>query len=231
MNANELRSRRKFLGKMLGAATAASLPLAEMSTAGAAEGSDHDAWLAKMTGNHKCFFDFPNHKRGAPLVHILNYVGTYQAAYGADVADINTVGTLYSIGPDSSITMAFSDAMWRKYRFGEYQSLNDPQTQKPAVRNLFYKTLDGDEIPRVGPIGPFADASVSAMQEKMGTVFLLCQNAAVALGMDLERLGIGAAADNTADLLANLQPGIIVVPAMVIAIEKAQGAGMAYNKQ
>ena len=30
---------------------------------------------------------------------------------------------------------------------------------------------------------------------------------------------------------ANLLPGVVIVPAMVIAIEKAQGAGIAYNRQ
>jgi intracellular sulfur oxidation DsrE/DsrF family protein len=30
---------------------------------------------------------------------------------------------------------------------------------------------------------------------------------------------------------ANMLTGVVVVPAMVIAIEKAQGAGIAYNRQ
>ena len=56
---------------------------------------------------------------------MLNFIGTYQSAYGADIADISTIGTLYSVGPESSITMAFNNAMWAKYKFGEYQSLTD----------------------------------------------------------------------------------------------------------
>ncbi|MDA0993691.1 MAG: hypothetical protein O3A13_08665 [Proteobacteria bacterium] len=231
MKTTNITARRKFLGKMLGAATAATLPLARLSTASAAETSGHDKWLDSMTGNHKCLFDFPQHGRGAGLVHIYNYIATYQAAYGADVSDISTVGTLYSVGANSSIPMAFTDEMWGKYKFGEYMSLDDPQTGKPAVRNLFYKTMDGDELPRVGTIGPFPDASVSALQANMGTIFLLCNNAAIALGMDLSRLGFGAAADITAELKSNLMPGIQVVPAMVIAIEKAQAAGISYNRQ
>ncbi len=132
MRSHYLKTRRKFLGRMLGAATAASLPLAKMSSAAAAETNDHDSWLAGITGSHKCFFDFPNHKKGAPLVHILNYIATYQAAYGADTSDISTVGTLYAIGPDSSIPMAFNDDMWGTYKFGEYLSLDDPQTGNAA---------------------------------------------------------------------------------------------------
>ena len=165
------------------------------------------------------------------MVHIYNYIGTYMAAYGAAVSDVSTIGTLYSVGQNSSIPMAFTDDMWVKYRFGEYLNLDDPRTGKPAVRNLFYKTLEGDELPRIGTIGPFPDASMSALQAKMGTVFLLCGNAATALGMDLARLGFGSAADITAELKANLVPDIHVVPAMVIAIEKAQAEGIAYNKQ
>jgi len=216
---------------MLGAATVATLPVAKLSTAAAAAASEHDKWLDGITGSHKCMFDFPQHKNGAGLVHILNYIATYQAAYGADVADVSTVGTLYSVGGDSSIPMAFNDDMWGKYKFGEYMSLDDPQTGKPAVRNLFYETLEGDELPRVGAIGPFADGSISALQANMGTTFLLCNNAAIALGMDLERLGFGAAAEITDELKANVMPGIHLVPAMVIAIEKAQAAGISYNKQ
>ena len=65
----------------------------------------------------------------------------------------------------------------------------------------------------------------------MGTTFLLCNNATIALSMDLSMKGFGEIDAIGADLRANIMPGIHVVPAMVIAIEKAQGAGIAYNKQ
>jgi hypothetical protein len=227
------KSRRAFLGKVIGVATAASLPVAKMSGASAAavEMDTRDSWIGEVTGDHKCLFDFPAHKKGAGLVHIYNYIATYQAAYGADVSDVGTVGTLYSVGPDSSIAMAFTDDMWAKYKFGEYMSLNDPQTGKPAVRNLFYETKEGDEVPRVGPIGPFPQASISALQRDMGTVFLLCNNAVTALSMHLGMMGHGEMEAIAADLKNHVHEGIHLVPAMVIAIEKAQAAGISYNKQ
>ena len=230
MSSTDTRSRRRFLGTILGATTAATLPMAT-TTAVAAEIDSQDAWLADIDGKHKCLFDFPAHKNGAGLVHIFNYITTYQMDYDIDSSDIATIGTLYSAGPASSVTMAFNDAMWEKYRFGEYHSLDDPGTGKPATRNLFYKHMDGDELPRVGAIGPFPDASVSALQEKSGTVFLLCNNAMMATAMDLSRLGRGQTEEIYADLKANIQPGVHLVPAMVIAIERAQAAGIAYNKQ
>ena len=214
MNDNEGNSRRLFLGTMVGAATAASLPLGAAGTAA-----------------HRCFFDFPQHKKGAGLVHILNYVATYKDAYGADIGDINSIGTFYAIGPNSSIAMGFNDDMWSKYRLGEYLELDDPQTGKAAARNLFYKTMDGDEVPRVGPLGPFADASISSLSKNFGTTFLMCNNALMAVSMDLERVGRGKTDEIYADLKANLIDEVHLIPAMVIAIEKAQAAGIAYNKQ
>ena len=233
MSSKKNKSRRAFLGKMVGMATAASLPVAKMSSASAAAGEmdTQDGWIGEVTGDHKCLFDFPAHKNGAGLVHIYNYIATYQGAYGADVGDIGTVGTFYSVGPNSSISMAFTDDMWARYKLGEYLGLNDPQTGEPAVRNLFYETKDGDELPRVGPIGPFPVASVSALQRDFGTVFLLCNNAVTAFSMHLNMLGHGETETIIEDLKNHIHDGVHLVPAMVIAIEKAQAAGITYNKQ
>jgi hypothetical protein len=233
MKTKNSKSRRVFLGKMLGAATAATIPVANMSSASAAvaELDAQDKWLEGVTGPHRCMFDFPRHMRGGGLVHIYNYISTYQAAYGVDISDIGTVGTMYSIGPESSIAMAFTDDMWAKYRFGEYLGLDDPQTGKAATRNLFYEHQEGDELPRVGPIGPFPDATVSALQKKMGTIFLLCNNAVTALSMHLNMRGQGEAEAINADLRNHIHEGIVLVPAMVIAIEKAQASGISYNRQ
>jgi hypothetical protein len=49
--------------------------------------------------------------------------------------------------------------------------------------------------------------------------------------MELDARGKGKAADIQKELRSNLLPGVTIVPAMVIAIEKAQGAGIRYNRQ
>lgn len=231
MSTSDMKSRRRFLGTMIGAATAATLTSTRMAAAAPVEMDAEDSWLAGLDATHRCLFDFPEHKRGAGLVHIYNYITTFQNAYGIGPEDINTIGTLYSVGPNSSIAMAFTDDMWAKYRFGEYLNLDDPATGEASVRNLFWETKEGDALPRVGEIGPFPDASVSALQANLGTVFLLCNNAVMALSMDLARLGFGEVADIDADLKNHVHEGIHLVPAMVIAIDKAQANGISYNKQ
>ena len=67
--------------------------------------------------------------------------------------------------------------------------------------------------------------------QKMGTKFLLCTNALGGWCLELEARGKGKAEDIQKDLGANMLPGVTIVPAMVIAIEKAQAAGIAYNRQ
>ena len=66
----------------------------------------------------------------------------------------------------------------------------------------------------------------------MGTKFLLCANA---LGDLVPRARSAEARarrpDIEKELRANLLPGVTIVPAMVIAIEKAQEAGIRYNRQ
>jgi serine protease len=56
-------------------------------------------------------------------------------------------------------------------------------------------------------------------------------NALGAWELELEARGKGKAPDLDKELRANLLPGVTMVPAMVIAIEKAQAAGIRYNRQ
>ena len=72
--------RRSFLGRMFGAAAAAGLSMAGTAAAAAQE-SGPDDWIKEVKGEHRCLFDFPQHKNGMPLLHILNYLNTYSAAY------------------------------------------------------------------------------------------------------------------------------------------------------
>jgi intracellular sulfur oxidation DsrE/DsrF family protein len=67
--------------------------------------------------------------------------------------------------------------------------------------------------------------------QKMGTKFVLCANALGIWCLELEARGKGKAADIDKDLRSNLLPGVTIVPAMVIAIDKAQEAGIKYNRQ
>ena len=228
--------RRDFLGRMLGAAAAASLSLS--GARAAAEGSGSDEWIKEVKGTHRCLFDFPQHKNGFPLLHILNYLNTYAQAYKTGPGQVGAVGTFYSAGSQASIPLAFNDAIWAKYELGVYTGLKDADG-KAYTRNVFNRptprdlhllmqAIDAPMIPALA--GAMPALGIESLQ-KMGTKFVLCANALGIWCLELEARGKGKAQDIETELRANVLPGVTIVPAMVIAIEKAQEAGIRYNRQ
>ena len=237
MNSVSRTHRRSFLGRMFSAAVATSL-LSTGTRAAEAQESGNDDWITEVKGTHRCLFDFPQHKNAMPLLHILNYINTYSAAYKTGPGQVGAVGTFYSAGNQSSISLGFNDAMWAKYRLGEYLGLKDA-AGTPYTRNVFnrptskelhllMKAIDSPMIPALADAVPAL--GIESLQ-KMGAKFLLCANALGIWCLELEARGKGKASDIEKDLRANLLPGVTIVPAMVIAIEKAQEAGIRYNRQ
>ena len=230
--------RRGFLGRVLGASAAATLTMFGARQSEAQQSADPDAWIKSVKGTHRALFDFPQHKGGVPLLHIVNYLNTYQAAYKAPAGSAGAVGTFYSVGTQSSIGLGFNDAAWSKYKIGEYLGLKDA-SGKAYERNVFHRPTADDshllltamQLPKVQAFADAMPALGLESLQKMGTTFLLCANALGGWCAELEVRGKGKAADIEKDLRANLIPGVIIVPAMVIAIEKAQAAGIAYNRQ
>ncbi len=230
--------RRGFLARMAGAAAGAGVSIAAASGAVRAAEGGPDDWVAEVKGTHRALFDFPQHKNGFPLLHILNYLNTYAAAYKTAAGQVGAVGTFYSVGTQASISLAFNDTIWRKYQLGAYTGLNDA-SGAPYVRNVFnqptrndlhllLKAVDAPMIPALADAMPAI--GIESLQ-KMGAKFLLCANALGIWCLELEARGKGKASEIEQELRANVLPGVSIVPAMVIAIDKAQKAGITYNRQ
>jgi intracellular sulfur oxidation DsrE/DsrF family protein len=237
VNLESKTDRRNFLGGMAGVVAAASLPVVGTRVAAAMEGGQDD-WIKEVKGTHKCLFDFPQHKNFFPMLHILNYIDTYSKAYKVEPTQVGTVGTFYSVGSQASIPMAFNDGIWTKYQLGAYTGLKDA-SGKPYTRNVFNRPTEQDlhlvmqalDAPTISALAPAMPAMGIENLQKMGTKFILCANALGIWCLELEARGKGKAADIEKDLRANVLPGVTIVPAMVIAIEKAQEAGIRYNRQ
>lgn len=238
MNLNDTNNRRGFLGRVLATAGALSLPAVSLRAATPRLQGDPDAWMNEVRGEHRSFFDFNAHKMGVPLLHVLNYLSTYQAAYGAANGTVGAVASLYGVGGGSSISMGFDDFIWQKYGLGEYAGLRDANG-RAYTRNVFNSPTEADghllatamNIPTIAPFGGAIVGCAIPNLQKMGTKFLMCNNALGAWTFELEARGKGTQAAINDELRAHLLPGVTIVPAIVIAIEKAQAAGMAYNKQ
>jgi intracellular sulfur oxidation DsrE/DsrF family protein len=242
MNRTDVTYRRGFIGRLLGAVAAAGFigtgTIEAQEKKAAAPAAGPDAWIQEVKGTHRCLFDFPQHKNGTPLLHILNYLNTYKEAYKTAPGGVGAVGTFYAIGNQSSIALAFNDAMWAKYNLGDYLGLKDA-SGKPYTRNVFNRFTKDDahllgqayQLPNIPELGEMVPGLSIENLQKMGTKFLLCNNAFGAWTLELQARGKGRADALQKELMANLLPGVTPVPAMVIAIEKAQAAGIRYNRQ
>ena len=237
MYSEAMTRRRSFLGQMVGAAAAAGVVLGGTRLA-AAESGGADSWIEEVKGTHRTLFDFPQHKNGFPLLHILNYLNTYATAYKTQPGQVGAVGTFYSVGAQASIPLAFNDSIWAKYELGAYTGLKDADG-KPYTRNVFNKPTPNDlhlllkavDLPMIAALSDAMPAIGIETLQKMGTKFILCNNALGIWTLELEARGKGKAQDIDKDLRANVLPGVTIVPAMVIAIDKAQEAGIKYNRQ
>jgi intracellular sulfur oxidation DsrE/DsrF family protein len=169
--------------------------------------TENDAWMTPLKGKHRQFFHTIAAGETAMLM-ASNFLDTYAEAYGAKAGEANAVIGMH--GP--ALSIGFNDAAWAKYELGKASSVTDPSTKAPAARNVFATG------------GPLA---VDTLQKK-GVVFLLCNNA-----LRMRSRGIAAERGETfetvyEDLKASRLPGVLLVPAMVVAINRAQEAGFTY---
>jgi intracellular sulfur oxidation DsrE/DsrF family protein len=238
MRPTDTNDRRGFLARAMAVAAALGASIVPIRASTGVEQGGGGDWIKDVPGKNRCLFDFNRHMNGMGLLHVLNYLNTYSAVYKATAGQVGAVGTFYGLGPGSSIAMAFNDAMWAKYGLGEYHGLKDA-SGKPYTRNVFHRPTKNDvhllmqaiQSPTIPMFADFAAAIGIENLQKMGTKFLICNNALGAWVGELEARGKGKMAEIDQELRANLLPGVTIVPAMVIAIEQAQAAGIRYNKQ
>jgi len=214
--------RRGFLARM--AAGAVALAASGLATSRAdAEApemppmSDWDnAWMTKIKGKYRQVFDAMEVHSGFPLVMTRIWLMTNTSGYGVPTKDLSAVTVLRH----DAVCMAMSDSIWAKYKLGEQFEVNDPNTNKPAERNVFAKK-DSFAIP------PFAMGAIDALQAD-GTIFCAC-NMAVLHFSEMTGGKVGVDKDAAyAEWKAGLLPGITLVPSGVAAVGRAQSHGCAY---
>jgi len=181
-----------------------------------------DKWVQALKGKHRQIFDFNAHGDGIGLIHMHNYIETLKSAYGASPGDINVVGTNYG----GTTPLAWNDTIWAKYKVGAALNLTDPETKAPLARNWFFRPKKTDPVFLNGML---ADASMENLVRR-GAVFLQCNNALRLWVGRLAGMGLGTAESIDADIRANLNPGVVVVPAMVVAVGVAQRHGLTYMR-
>lgn len=211
-------SRRHFL--LRGAAAAGGLvvalapaPVAAAATAPARPATGLPDWIARLRGDERYLLDAPTMSDGRVLSLIRHFIDTSTTSYGLREDQVGVAGAFYS----GTTFLALDDSAWQRYRLGEF--LDPAQT---SAGNPW----------RAAPVlggAPAPSASIEALHRR-GAVFIVCRAALAARARQVaSRHGL-VADEVQADLEARILPEVILVPSVIVEIQRAQRRGVAYYR-
>ena len=193
--------RRGFFTRIAGMVTlgvAAFVPTAPRAVAEADDGPD---WPGKLTGRHKQVVDAYAVNDGYPLAFLLNFLTPNKSATGVVILR------------HEAFPLALNHAMWVKYKIGESEKIDDPETKAAAVKNPWFESKQGQTLDKLVARGVVMAVCNVATRGQSGR---LAPNA-------------GVSADEAyKEFAANLVPGVNLVPSGTWAVNRAQEAGCSY---
>jgi len=216
--------RRGFLGRLAAGAAALGLGGLVAPAEAAAErrvaprtpaNPEFEAWLNKITGRHKMVYDVPEPNSGFAFAWARIFLNTTNETYGTTDAE----NTVVIVLRHNAIPFGMKSDMWPKYKLGEFFKINDAATNAAAARNPFAYVKPGDL--------PFPGMAVDELVAK-GVLFGICNMALTFYSAQMAKKTAMQAETIKKDWVANLLPGVQVVPSGVIAINRAQEKGCAY---
>ena len=217
------KSRRSFLSDLSVAATAAGATFAAGSTAAHAQtpaakpfqAARHpqDDWFDEGTGKHRYFFDSTTPDRLEDAIQFAgNYFAANKSAYGLENADLAVIiGMRHRSAP-----FAFNDAMWAKYgeTLAKRAEFVDPKTKDAPKVNYFTPKATATGRPR-------GFAALMAL----GVQFSVCNLSTRAIAGLIAEASGGTADEKYKEITANLIDRARLVPAGIIAVNRAQERG------
>lgn len=206
--------RRSFLGR-LGAllalgAVPSSLAAVESGGRGSGAGDAYapdERWLeAVAQREHRLFVDTATLTDVAAFRRTLNFLDVYNTDFGTADGKLGVVIGMHG----GAIALALGDALWAKYRLGERLGVKDA-AGAPVTAHPF----------RAGHA-----ATIEGMKAR-GVHLLACNRTLMRLSRELA----GATGDAAAlhrELVAGVLAEVQVVPAMIVAVSRAQERGIPY---
>ncbi len=172
-----------------------------------------DEWVAKITGKHKQVFDSVMPANGWGPAFALNYLDTTGEARKLTDKDLSAVVVMRHF----AMPLVVKDEIWEKYEIGNLIGVNDPKTNAPAKRNIFYNNV---------PLRP--GLTYEKMITDRGVIIVACNLALkVVSGMAAEKVGLPKD-EATKDFQNGLFKGVFLSPSGVHAVNLAQEAGCSY---
>jgi intracellular sulfur oxidation DsrE/DsrF family protein len=215
-------NRRRFITGLGAAAAAAGASAvgasAQTPAAGRFQSARHegDAWMDKLPGKHRMVVDgVTANGAGEAVLFASNLYAANKAGYALGENDLAIIVVMRHF----ATPFAFTDAMWAKYGKGMSSMLNfkDPKSKEAPATNLYNSAAYGLTLPNLGNT---IDALI-----KRGTQFAVCDMAMHFAAGQLAAAGAGEADAIYKDFAANLVPNSHIVPAGVVAVNRAQERG------
>ena len=218
----QMKTRRSLMSGLATAAAGVALsarPSAAQTAAGGAfKAARHqqDAWLDAPAGKHRTFIDASTPRgAGEALLYANNLYEANKAGYSLPESDIVVVACMRHF----ATPFAFNDAMWKKYgkNISEMIAFTDPKTKQAPSTNLLNSGAYGLAMSNLGTT---IDSVV-----KRGTRFAVCDMATHFFAGQLAMAMKGNADTIYKELVANTIPNSHMVPAGVVAVNRAQEHG------
>lgn len=219
-----LMARRWFLAR-LGAGAGVVGAAAVTSPVAAAQGSAdeswrparhaQDDWYDKIPGVHRFLFDTSTaESMGWALQFATNYFTANQEGYGLKDSDLAVV----IVARHKATSFAYNDAIWAKYgkQISEQAEFMDPKTKEPPKINVY------------GAAGETAQAGKMDALIKRGVQFAVCQMSTRGIA---GRIARASGADTNSvfkEITANLIGNARMVPAGILAVNRAQERGYSF---
>jgi intracellular sulfur oxidation DsrE/DsrF family protein len=178
--------------------------------------------LVRSPARAKQVYDVRAVGEGKFLNNVKNSLNGFRYGFGIANDEIKIAVALH--GPSNAL--AFDDAMWQKYRLGEFVEVNDPGTGKPATRNIFFPMKAGGSDDLQDRSSKMQDHSIEALQHR-GVKFLSCHTATEEqVAAMIKKFSLTAPAEEIVkDLQAHVLSGVLIVPAMVATVALLQSEG------
>ena len=178
-----------------------------------------DDWFDQLPGQHRLVLDTTTaNGLGGALLYANNFLTASQTGYGLKDSDSAVIIVVRHF----ATVFAYNDAIWAKYgaTISQRINFNDAQTQQPAKINVYNSPSHAAALPSLGN-------TVDAVL-KRGVHLAVCQ-----LATRLFSGGLAQATGGTADavyneIVSNLVANSHMVPAGIVAINRAQERGYAF---
>jgi intracellular sulfur oxidation DsrE/DsrF family protein len=177
-----------------------------------------DDWLEKIPGQHRFVFDTTSSDAmGMALQFGNNYYTVNRQAYGLQDSDVAVV----IVARHKSTSFGYNDTIWAKYgkQFSEHATFTDPATKEAPKINVYMTAGPGNGVNQAGRMADLINR---------GLHLAVCATASRGIAGIIARATGGDVDKILEEIAANLVGNARLVPAGIVAVNRAQERGYSF---